>query len=188
MLYRTAGVVHFWCWNVNNKVKKNWIFVLAVWAWDKACSFVGQKNVDFGRSTDIFFTKSISGREKSFPVSIVRVINGVRIDQCVTLTNNTGHFQGHLSRVSPFCEGKPLNLVFWKTEKTENSTAKTSAKPRRNMRRVHDDSTNPSIFSMKKKILLYPSFREFTLKFWTRTSSVFAQVFYTSQGPVCEKL
>ena len=111
MLYRTAGVVHFWWWNVNNKVKKNWIFVLAVWAWDKACSFVGQKNVDFGRSTDIFFTKSISGREKSFPVSIVRVINGVRIDQCVTLTNNTGHFQGHLSRVSPFFDGKPLNLV-----------------------------------------------------------------------------
>ena len=54
MLYRTAGVVHFWWWNVNNKVKKNWIFVLAVWAWDKACSFVGQKKVDFGRSTDIF--------------------------------------------------------------------------------------------------------------------------------------
>ena len=35
------------------------------------------------------------------------------------------------------------------------------------MLRVHDDSTNPSIFSMKKKISLYPSFREFTLKFWT---------------------
>ena len=120
MLYRTAGVVHFWWWNVNNKVKKNWIFVLAVWAWDKACSFVGQKKVDFGRSTDIFFTKSISGREKSFPVSIVRVINGVRIDQCVTLTNNTGHFQGHLSRVSPFFYGKPLNLVYWVDGKPRN--------------------------------------------------------------------
>ena len=104
MIYATAGVVHFWWWNVNNKVKKSWIFVLAV---SRGLLFRWSKNRRLWSLHWYFLTNSISGREKSFPVSIVRMVNGVIIDQCITLTNTTAISKDIFPRVSPFLIENP---------------------------------------------------------------------------------